>query len=364
MQHGALADVVLALRDGGLVQRIPGKKMPHWSATPSWASSYAPTDYLMHLAEEYGVTENSIETRIPSEDLIWLSGPKITEFKDGAIHKTEGKHIRFAPTDETQEWTATLEAINSFYSRQQITLGMSPAELAEWLAAYNANPERTEAPYRLPEVFAKAIYRVFNNGDEANPTFIEGGRMFGGWWMLVPEELRTTITINGQATVEWDYKNCHPRMLYHELPLDPGGDLYLIPEITAYEDAAGLKPETYRPHVKWLMSVLLNSKGRPATAEPPAHIEFPPDLTIKDCIGFIVASHQPIADAFGTGAGLRLMRQESDIAMEVVTTAMAEGWVVLSVHDSFITTVDKQDRLRSLMVESYLKRLGMEPEIE
>jgi hypothetical protein len=50
----------------------------------------------------------------------------------------------------------------------------------------------------------------------------------------------------------------------------------------------------------------------------------------------IEAKHQSIASAFGTGAGLRLMRQDSDIAERIVLQLHRQGVVVLPIHDSFL----------------------------
>ena len=182
--------------------------------------------------------------------------------------------------------------------------------------------------------------------------------------MHIPEGLRRAITINGKPTVELDYSHCHPRMLYHERGLDGDGELYTLPEVAAYEVATGVEPDTYRPCIKWLVQILINGRGKPEAVDQPDWMAFPPDIPVKQVVAFIEARHQPIADAFRTGAGLRLMRSESDIALEIVSTARAEGWTVLSVHDSFITTMDKRDRLKAMMVEGYVQRLGKEPVIK
>jgi hypothetical protein len=112
------------------------------------------------------------------------------------------------------------------------------------------------------------------------------------------------------------------------------------------------------------MQVLINGKRRPNENEMPHRLTLPPGFTLREIVALIEARHQPIADAFKTGAGLRLMRLESDIALEIVTTAMAEGWVALSVHDSFITTINRRDRLEELMIHTYADRLGRMPEIK
>ncbi|MCE7795576.1 hypothetical protein LWE61_03285 [Sphingobium sufflavum] len=357
MRHGALGEAVDALADAGLFRTITGRKMQDGSVTPSSASSYAPAEALIGIALECGITAQSIRRSIPAEELVRLFGPKPQpEFdwtKGGLVQPRKGKRITFEPTAETAEWTATLAAINAFYRLQDISLGLAPEQLDFWLTERNADPDRTGTPYRLPETFGTDIYRVFNNGDQDNPRFGQGGRMFGGWWMHISEGLREAITINGQSTVELDYGNCHPRMLYAERGLNCDGDLYALPEIG----------DNFRRLVKWAMQVLINGKRRPNEKELPDHLALPPGFTLREIVALLEARHQPIADAFKTGAGLRLMRLESDIALEIVTTAMAEGWVALSVHDSFITTVNKRDRLEELMNQAHFHRFGMNPDI-
>ncbi|MEQ1726239.1 MAG: hypothetical protein ABL882_09970 [Sphingopyxis sp.] len=344
MRHGTLAETVDAFEDAELVQPITGKWMPHCSKHMSWASSYSPTKKLLHIAAEYGVMADSIERRIPSMDLVQLfeakPKPIFDVFIGELVHARKGKPVKFDPTTETESWATTLEAINAFYRKQAIALGPSQ------------------------EGFHADIYRVFNNGDPANPKFDHGGRLFGGSWMMLPGDLRKAITINGQATVELDYSGCHPRMLYHERGLEPEGDIYTLPEIEALEAASGLERQTYRPLVKWLMQVLINGRGRPEAVERPDSAIIPRGCTIADIVHFIEAKHHSIADAFKTGAGLRLMRLESDVALEIIATAMNEDWTVLSVHDSFITTLDRREQLRSMMIDGYVRRLGKEPVIK
>lgn len=365
MKHRALAKVVDALCDAGLLEVITGKKMPEGHPTPSWTSSYWATPHLIGLAQECGVTEDSVRRQVSEDSLVRLFEPKpkapFDTHKKVLLQPAKGKRIKFAPTPETQEWISTLSAVNAFYRQQRIAVGASAAEEQSWLAARNSNPDRRGVPLLRPELFGTDLYRVFNHGNEDDPRFDFGGRLFGGWWMLESEESRKAITINGLPTVELDYANCHPRMLYHQRGHDGVGELYNIPEIAAYEAEKGLAPDTYRDFIKWLFQVLLNGKGRPASARRPDSIAAPEDLPTRQVVSLLKAHHQPIADAFCTGVGLSLMRLESDIALEIVATAMAEGWTVLPVHDSFITTIDKRDRLKALMIESYFNRIGKLP---
>lgn len=364
MRYGSLGEVVDALVQAGLFQTIHGKKMPWYSKTKSTASSYAATNELERIAKETGVTRHSIEHRLPTDRLIRLFGPKRRQefslIKGGMIQPSKGEIIPYEPTTNTRQWTTALEAINAFYRRHDIGLDSSSEKFALWLAKRN-DPERSKAAYRMPELFKTDVYRVFNNGDTANPKFDKGGRLFGGWWMSIGEDLRGAITIDGQPTVEIDYAECHARMLYHRAGLKVDGEPYTLPEIAAYEEATEVAPRTYRPYIKWLMQVLINCRGRPEFALKPDDIAMPPDFTVKQIISFIEAKHKPIVQDFRTGAGLDLMLIESDIALAIVSAAMVDGWPVLSVHDSFIAPVNQLDRLEALMNEVYIQRLGQAP---
>jgi len=366
MRYGALGDVVEGLEKAGLVQALTGKAMPWWSDKPSTASSYIATKELMGLAEACGVSASSLDTRFEPEWLVQLYERKprpVYDYVTGELkYAHKGKPITFTASGRALEWIASLEVINRFYREQVIIIGLTDEEKRQWLKRRNGDPKRPGAPYRLPETFQTDIYRVFNDGDDANPAFDYGGRLYGGWWMSVPEDLRKAITINGQQTVELDFKNCHPRMLYNERGIDCGGDLYIVSELAAYEKATGLEPETYKPFVKWLMLVLINGGGRPQLAEIPYDITVPPDFTIEQVIDFMEDMHKPIADAFQSRAGLRLMRVESDIALDVISTALTEGWTALSIHDSIICPIERKERLEFLMTEAYSKRFnGIKP---
>lgn len=363
LRHGMLRKAITALEAAGLLFRLPGKLYPPWSKKQSYASSYAATDRLLAIAEECGITAASLDCRVPYDRLVQLYGPKDRD-ENSLDHARKGNPIDFKHSPETLDWADTLRAINTFYRQQEIAGPASAAEQAEWVAALNEDLEREGAAYRHPEMFRTDIYRVFNNGDPINPAFDQGGRLFGGKWMNMSSELRKEIRINGRETVELDYGECHPRMLYHQRGIDPNGDLYALDEIAAYEAATGARTGTYRPYVKWLMQLLINGKGRPDAVERPEDIVSPPEIPRVRVIGFLEAKHQPIRDAFHTGIGIRLMRLESDIALEIVTAAMEEGWTALPIHDSFMAPVEYRQRLEALMISSYQRRLGYPPRIK
>jgi hypothetical protein len=213
-------------------------------------------------------------------------------------------------------------------------------------------------------LFRDAVYRVFNDGNPEMPTFERGGRLVGGWWINASEEVRRHITINGEPSSELDYKSCHPRMLYHEMDLEPPTDPYEIPEVVELERRDNCAKDAYRPLVKWLTQILINGRGRPDQVPLPKDMIAPNDVTLRDITTFIRRKHEPISSSFGSRSGLRLMKIESDIAFDIVTRAMKKGWLALPIHDSFISEVSRKEELKKLMIEEYKVRLGREPTID
>lgn len=363
MRGQQLANAVDDMEAVGLVAALESKQSPNKDR--AFSSSYISSPALLRLAEECGVTANSIKRREPPERLVRLyqrKGPRRFDYDRGRLAKSQkGEQVQFAATQDTQDWIERLAAINAFYGRQEIDIGLTGEQLQIWLDKFNSDEDRRGAPYRLPERIQTDLCRIFNNGDPNEPRFDQGGRLAGGWWLSAPKKLRKCITINGQSTLELDYSACHPRMLYHEAGLDYLKDAYTLPEIAEYERRMGVEPKTYRGCIKWQMQVLINCRGKPERADKPDDVEVPPDIPLAEIVAMIEAEHQPIASAFKTGAGMRLMKRESDIALRIIETAKNQKWTVLPIHDSFITTTDMHKELYHLMKETYYDEFNHYP---
>ena len=363
MRGQQLANAVDDMEAMRLLAALDSKQSPNKDR--AYSSSYIVSPALLRLADECGVTATSIKRQEPPERLVRLyqrKGPRKFDYDRGRLAKSQkGEQVQFPPTPEPQDWTERLAAINAFYDRQVIDIGLTGEQLQIWLDKFNNDEDRRGAPYRLPERIQTDLCRIFNNGDPNEPRFDQGGRLAGGWWLSVPKCLRKCITINGQPTLELDYSACHPRMLYHEAGKDYLKDAYILPEIEAYERRTGVEPETYRGCIKWQMQVLINCRGKPERADKPDDVEVPPDIPLAEIVAMIEAEHQPIASAFKTGAGMRLMKRESDIALKIVETAASQEWTILPIHDSFITTIDRHRELYYLMKETYYEELNHYP---
>lgn len=330
------------------------------------SSSYEVSAELLQLAEACGVSERSLGTSIQREELIRLKGckpkPAFDRFK-GKLIRHNAERIYFEPTAQTEQLGDELAAYNDFVAAQDISIDLSDDAVSRWLAKLNNDDLHTGAKLRSPELFRDAVYRVFNDADPAEPKFDKGGRLAGAWWLNAPEDVRALIRIDGKPTVELDYGACHPRMLYHELDLEPPADPYDIPEIAALERDDDVEVGAYKRLVKWETQVLINGGSRPDLVTRPIDIKAPGKAALKGLRAAIRHWHDPIASDFGSRAGLRLMKVEADIAVAIISTARQNRWLALSIHDAFRVQESRVEELRTMMVEEYKIRFGYLPTI-
>lgn len=311
------------------------------------ASTYDISLEVHERAKKHGVSEHSLTHRLPREQLVRLrtSAP-------------ERRQMVFEPTDDTNTWTELLEAYNSFRGEHDLLLPLSSKEEMEWAAHWNQKSSGSEMPLYRPERFQTDLYRQFNNG-----SFEEGGRLYGGWWIYAPKAFRKRITINGQPTIELDYSGCAIRMLYQDRGIDYLEDPYHLDPITAHEERQGLPPGHFREGIKKMVQALINDRNgkRPEKIKLPSGLSFYPYFTRAEVRRMIEEKHAPIADAFGTGAGLGLQRKDSDIALSVIAALREAGVLALPVHDSFIVKKDDRDILYQQMMNSYGDLIGFNP---
>lgn len=337
----AMARTIDLLADAGLVGEARGV----WGVS---ASTYWATPRLLDIAEAFGVDGQSITQEMPSEALVRL--------REG---NRDTPPLSIDWNDENRLWQALLDEYNQFLLSHDVALALSPNQEAELVGRLNAY-RRPETPViTKPEFFKTALYRQFNNG-----SFEQGGRLYGGWWINVPGDLRKSITINGDATAELDYSGCAIRMLYHERGIEYDGDPYLIEPIAAVAKNNDLPENYFREAIKAMMQALINGDhdGRPEMASMP--LSFQPHLSRSQVRQMIEEQHSPIADSFGSGAGSRLQRVDSDIALDVISELRKEGVLALPVHDSFLVQSNELDKLINQMSECYLNKMKYYPVIK
>lgn len=184
-----------------------------------------------------------------------------------------------------------------------------------------------------------------------NETMKRGGRLYamGPSWQNMKSEARRSLTIAGEPVVELDYCTLHPAILYAEAGATMPPDCY---EIAGWP----------RKLVKVAMLTLINAPTIHKARHSIAHSALMAEVTeagSQDAlqksdalIKAIKAMHKPIAKSFHSDAGARLMHIDATLAEAVMNIMLAQGVVVLPVHDSFLVQASKRDQLESAMLQA------------
>lgn len=234
-------------------------------------------------------------------------------------------------------------------------------DLRSQLVTYNKALDTSEiliAPaYDLPakdnfDSTLKQYRRIFNLG-----SFDLGGRYYGPWWQLASKETRNQILIDGEQTVECDYKSQHVHILYHLAGYSyfdlhgEGDDPYSV---------EGYGPD-HRDLFKKTFLKLIGVKNRKG-------LNIGMGQWIASESGYAGLDHKSSSDAFITkhksvapllygnydkNLSLRLQNMDSYVSQHVITELLNDGIIALDIHDSFIVQRKYEERLREVMVEGF-----------
>jgi len=175
------------------------------------------------------------------------------------------------------------------------------------------------APWLDRIAHRKFIYRRFSDAEQT-----AGGRFYGGWWQQVPRAVRRWICIDGDETVELDFKAQHPTLLYARKGLALMGDPYAVEGFS-------------RQNCKLAFNACLNAenivRARQALRQPSEVGAVPVDPRLADVI---VERHPAIAEFFFSAAWRWLQRKDSEIASRIIARLLEHGITALAIHDSFI----------------------------
>lgn len=284
---------------------------------------YEATDKLTELFSE----DDRIQLKHVSREKV---NPELirVQLRDNEGHKYLAD---YEETSNTIKMRNQMAFVNEVLAKSTFDLEITRDELEQLEdKMHERAKERDEGVGRL-RLQDVALYRVFNDVD-----FKLGGRLYGGWWQTIPSEYRRRIRINGKRTVELDFGTLHPTMLYQEAGTQPPEDSYNIALRPQSFDSVR-NPDAYRGLVKACFNAMLNSTYR--TTRPPRDINLKLwGLKWGQMVDAILEKHQPIADSFFTGKGLRLQMLDSSVAASLMENfAKKMGTVaLLPVHDSFI----------------------------
>ncbi len=290
------------------------------------------------LQDAWGNAGERSRLRATPELISFLEGTHGAQ-PDHIGRREEGELIRLK--DAGKNWQDYMETADTKRMRKQLeTLN----DLIGSAAISLSGPEGKSKP----DLTAKRLYRVFNDG-----RFDRGGRFYGGWWIGERQDSRKLITIDGEPTVELDYSALHLRLCYHLSGLEAPSqdDLYAIEGLEGMREA-----------VKWCLLVLVNLDNgkRMPSPEPKIREQLSEGWTTAKLRKAVECCYADINQWLGSGKGTELQYIDSQIACEVLVQLSRKGVTCLPVHDSFIVALHHQDSLREAMLDAYSKVLMME----
>ena len=276
--------------------------------------------------------------------------------KDGKVNrsppnfKTEKDWVNVEQTKEVKNIQESLYKINSFLSKQCITLDLNDKQLSE-LVNTVTNREQDAELFDLRRI---QLVRIFSRGSMG-----KGGRFYRGWWQGIPSIHRPHIRINGKKTIEVDYSGMHLRMLYAlcniEFPYDK--DPYDI----GLEDWKG-KEDPRRKTIKKAFNAILNDEE--GTYKLKAEDETVLGLSNDEFHQKLKDTHPKIYEEIQSDIGLRLQKLDSDIAEDVLLQLTSLSIPCLPVHDSFIVTASNELLLIDLLKNTFIKHLGVDIKVD
>ncbi len=229
--------------------------------------------------------------------------------------------------------------------------------------------ERVEASNRMRSDFAWSYIpmideRQYQEGDQRRfipsvslrchrqfrETFHSGGRFYCAAQSLRKGE-RATITVNGEATIELDYKSLHPRLLYNDEGIEAPADCY----------ASDARPRELTKLVS-LLSINCSS-FRQARQTLMQHASLSAEAASEHLRSY-AEEHPAIAHRFFSSGWSRLQFLDSQVVDAVLTQATAEGIPVFPVHDSFIVSSRFAQWLKRAAAESYKELTGFKSVID
>ena len=189
----------------------------------------------------------------------------------------------------------------------------------------------------------RAPCRIFNED------WKYGGRFYRVFWQQLPKPLRAQVRIDGEQTVEEDFPQLHPTLLYAKAgkPYDP-----------LTQDVYSFAGDEARPLAKKVLNTLINAPSPKSALGAIARevvqrsgVDQTAALkAARDLIKGAKKHNSAIAPFFGTGAGRWLQRLDSDIARTVTIPFLKQhGVAPLGVHDSFIVPARLQGVLQEAM---------------
>lgn len=258
--------------------------------------------------------------------------------------KIKKQFIDYSDTTLTESWRENLKQINTCLLRHWSYLDLTKNE---WSLLQQEAMANVDHEYRPVDVSRQTLHRVFNS-----PNFNEGGRFYGGWWQSIPSRYRSMIILDGKQTVELDYGQLNPTMMYAKAGRTLDGDAYDI----------GISSD-YRDIIKKTFNSMVQAPYK--LTHPPRKLPISiTGLKWKEIAEKILQRNEPIKDMFFKGMGNTLQFEDSQIAEKVMLHFVKWDAPILPVHDSFISHHGYESDLNDVMSDAFEQQYGVKAKIK
>ncbi|GEM_PF-795760 len=300
------------------------------------------TEKLKAVFHDYKLSARDAQ-RDPNRETIILkkSNKDGEELTEGNAERNKNI-IEYDDTHKTKSLRAALKGYNELLERSYIDIDIKFEHVA--------------IGQRI-NLASKQCHRVYNDG-----SFEKGGRFYGAWWLGVKSNLRRYIIINGEETVELDFRAMFFAILYAMEGLNSNeiGDPYELPQYP--KTGNEIQDKLFRSLLKMIFMRLLNNESMASVKQSIAKElrenpqDYPtdhPDTSLL--ISQLQMRHQPIAHYFGTGMATELMYHESEIAEAILYPFIREKEPILCIHDSYICRASVAERLKERMQKAFMR---------
>jgi hypothetical protein len=241
--------------------------------------------------------------------------------------------IKAAKDDQGRKAVIPLESFTASEERALIQ------QTAQALKAYDAMMSTVQLTLYGEVIPSQrcSYTRIFNNGG-----LEDGGRFYAAIQSIKKED-RPHLKINGVSTVEIDYSELHPTMLYElEGMNEPGA--YII---DGYD----------RDTVKIAFNILINrdaTKHRSSTeVQSIANYTGLSKQEAEALRKLIYQKHRSISHRFNRGYGLKLQRLDSDIALTTMHHFTGLNVPFIHIHDAVIVDYRAAPEVQHFLFEAY-----------
>ena len=263
------------------------------------------------------------------------------------LNDTDSKAIEYNDGDyaEIPRMRTEMQKYNELLRKSFIDIGDLGEPIYRAVVWDRLKQSHVERTVRIDHM-NKFVRRIFYRGN-----WQYGGRLHGGFWQQIGEEVRKKIFINDFMTVELDFSGLHINIAYALEGLSPiEGDPYeigLVFNIPASEQRSWIKSLS----LMCFNATSLQGAFQAFRDNQPAKTQAK-RLTNRELERLLVAfkrKHPQITKYLCSDQGVRLMSIDGAIAAKVIKHFTDKDEPILCVHDSFICREQFKEELVHVM---------------